>query len=81
MARPRKFNLTPIIAQSSQHPDCDMPDVKVSREAGQMGTKRNDAEDQWQLELIGLDTFGPVRMVIDPRGNGLLVVEKPKVGK
>ncbi len=81
MARPRNSSPTPKNAQSSQHPDCDLADVKVSREAGQMGTKRNDAEDQWQLELIGLDTFGPVRMVIDPRGNGLLVVKKPEMGK
>ncbi len=44
---------------------CGLPDVKVSREEAQEGAKRKDAEEQWQVEFLGLDTFDPVTMEAD----------------
>ena len=41
---------------------CGVPDVKVSREEAQKGAKKKDAQEQWQAELLGLDTFDPVTM-------------------
>jgi adenine-specific DNA-methyltransferase len=44
---------------------CGLPDVKISRKEAQRGAKKKDAEDQWQAELLGLDTFDPVTMDAD----------------
>jgi len=44
---------------------CGLPDVKVSRKEAQKGAKKKDAEEQWQAELLGLDTFDPVTMEAD----------------
>jgi adenine-specific DNA-methyltransferase len=44
---------------------CGLPDVKISRQEAQKGAKKKDAEDQWEAELLGLDTFDPVTMDAD----------------
>ena len=44
---------------------CGSPDVKVGRAEAQKYAKKKDAEDQWQVELLGLDTFDPVTMDAD----------------
>jgi adenine-specific DNA-methyltransferase len=44
---------------------CGLPDVKVSRKEALKGAKKKDGEEQWQIELLGLDTFDPVTMEAD----------------
>ncbi|MBK9137685.1 MAG: site-specific DNA-methyltransferase [Verrucomicrobia bacterium] len=44
---------------------CGLPDVKVSRKETQKGAEKQGEEVQWQVELLGLDTFDPVTMEVD----------------
>jgi adenine-specific DNA-methyltransferase len=50
---------------------CGLPDAKVTRVEGRgsgdegRGKKNKAAEEQWQVELLGLDTFDPVTMEAD----------------
>lgn len=44
---------------------CGLPDVKVSRKEAQKGAKKKGEEEQWQAELLGLDTFDPITMDAD----------------
>jgi adenine-specific DNA-methyltransferase len=44
---------------------CGLPDVRVSRKAAQKAAKISHAEEQWQAELLGLDTFDPITMEAD----------------
>jgi adenine-specific DNA-methyltransferase len=43
---------------------CGLPDVKISRKEPEKAAKK-DAGDQWEVELLGLDTFDPVTMDAD----------------
>ena len=43
---------------------CGLPDVKVSRKKPEKTVKK-DAGEQWEVELLGLDTFDPVTMDAD----------------
>jgi adenine-specific DNA-methyltransferase len=43
---------------------CGLPDVKASR-LKPPKTAKKDSEEQWQVELAGLDTFDPVTMDAD----------------
>jgi adenine-specific DNA-methyltransferase len=44
---------------------CGLPDVKVSHKEAQKSAKKKGEEDQWQAELLGLDTFDPITMDAD----------------
>ncbi len=43
---------------------CGLPDADVRRKKPQKGTKKS-AEEQWEVELLGLDTFDPTTMEAD----------------
>ena len=43
---------------------CGLPDVKTTRLKPSKPAKK-DAEDQWEVELLGLDTFDPTTMEAD----------------
>lgn len=43
---------------------CGLPDVKITRKKPEKSAKK-EAEEQWAVELLGLDTFDPVSMEPD----------------
>ena len=48
---------------------CGLPEIKVARVKSQKPTpnSQKDTKEQWQVELVGLDTFDPSTMAVDHR--------------